>query len=135
MTRKVRPRIRALALMAAMLGLGLSDPSLAQQVRDPTDGVLYVKRPPTTYAEVTVAVVANTWTLAISANALRIKLILGDATGLGCAYSFVASPVSGEGTPFSLSGTPGSYPIDDPTPTNAVYVRCTLSGTITVATA
>lgn len=87
------------------------------------------------YTESVVAVQAATWTSAIASSSSRAKLILGDAVGLGCVYSFASgTPATGAGVPFSLQGTPGSYPIDDPAPTNAVQVKCTQAGNITVQT-
>lgn len=94
-----------------------------------------VVRNSASYTESTVAVTSGTWTAAVAANSSRVKLILGDATGLGCSFSLASgTPASGEGMPFSLAGTPGSYPLDDPTPTNNVQVKCASSGTITVLT-
>jgi hypothetical protein len=85
------------------------------------------------YTETTVTVTGGAWTLIAAANAARRRLVVGDATGLACLWSHNASPVSGEGFPFSTSSQGGSWVFDDPISTNAVYVKCTTGGVVTVA--
>lgn len=84
------------------------------------------------YAEAAFTLTAGTWTQVAAASTARKKIVVGDATGLGCVFSFITAPSSGEGIPFSLQGTPGSFVIDDPTPTNQIMVRCALGGVVTV---
>ena len=98
-------------------------------------GNTYTISPPTSYAETTVTVTANTWTQLVASNASRKKLFIGEKTALGCAWSFNASPATGEGFPFSTATSGGSWVFDDPISTNAVYVNCATGGVITVAAA
>lgn len=87
------------------------------------------------WAETTVAMTGGTWALAAAASTTRKRLLLGDTVGLGCVFSYVASPASNEGFPFSTTSQGGSWIFDNPVPTGAVYVKCANSGTLTVASA
>lgn len=91
-----------------------------------------VARPGATYTEATVAVTAGTWANVAAVSTTRQKLIVGDAVGLGCVWSTNSAPAAGQGFPFSLTGTPGSWVFDDPVVFNAIYVKCSSSGVVTV---
>jgi hypothetical protein len=84
------------------------------------------------YTETTVAVTAGTWISVLASSTTRKRVILGDAAGLGCAYTFNASPSANEGFPFSLSGSANTYVFDQPAPINQIWVKCSASGTVTV---
>jgi hypothetical protein len=85
------------------------------------------------WSEGTLSISANTWTQVAAASPVRKQLLIGDAVGLGCVWSFNSSPALNEGFPFSLTGQGGSWVFDNPVATNAVYIRCATSGTITFA--
>ena len=120
---------------------GMVDRSGNQQgLKGDGAGGLLTSRAPGNYTETPLALPAAGWTL-VSAPptgpAVRQKLILADATGLGCVWARTAAAptTNGEGVPFSTTTSPGSWPFDDPVPQGAIYARCATAGVVTVVEA
>jgi hypothetical protein len=80
------------------------------------------------YTETTVTV-GTSWTLLLAASTTRQRVLIGDAAGVGCWFSFNASPATNEGFPISDAGTKGVYVIDNPQSTGAIYAKCQGAGT------
>ncbi len=77
------------------------------------------------------------WELAapeITGMNIRLKLILADAAGAGCAWSTSATP-PGAGVPFSVAGTPGHHEFSEPLPRSAIFVKAPAGAVVTIISA
>ena len=108
---------------------------------DPSTGAFRPVRPgdplPVAPAGVALSVnstpsIGTSWTTITPSTGKALRR-LSDATGGGCVWTARTSgQTTGEGVPFSLSGSPGTEDFGGSAPTSAISAKCASTTTLTV---